>query len=269
MSNETFLQHIEAATKWPVFCRRHFISIFLNKNNWNLFHGGPIGDKSAFVQITAWRRTGDKPLPGPKTILAKITDCVTYRVTRALIQYKDAILPVWEISLWRSDNHIPAYLHNWISYTGKMTSLYWTSTHCKPQNITRCQIHVSHLLLSFVIVPYQVAMYMHLNDSRHFICFQLHKLITDYRNISQNKLVKVSYYGDRWIPLITGHLRGKCIHLMTSSSWLMALSQLGEQNLRAIIQSTHMLTDDCINILHDRSVVGVISNCINGNNKKN
>ena len=32
----------------------------------------------------------------------------------ALIQYKDDILPVR-----------PSYLHNGISYTGKMTSLYW------------------------------------------------------------------------------------------------------------------------------------------------
>ena len=40
----------------------------------------------------------------------------------APIQYKDDILLVSEIPLWISR---PSYLHNGISYTGKMTSLYW------------------------------------------------------------------------------------------------------------------------------------------------
>ena len=26
---------------------------------------GPIGNKAALAQVMAWRRTGDKPLPGP------------------------------------------------------------------------------------------------------------------------------------------------------------------------------------------------------------
>ena len=28
----------------------------------------PIGDKPALVQVMVWRRTGDKPLPGPMVI---------------------------------------------------------------------------------------------------------------------------------------------------------------------------------------------------------
>ena len=33
---------------------------------------GPIGDKSVLVQVKAWRRTGDKPLPAP--MLTQSTD---------------------------------------------------------------------------------------------------------------------------------------------------------------------------------------------------
>ena len=33
---------------------------------------GPIDNKSALVQVMAWRRTGDKPLPEP--ILTQFTD---------------------------------------------------------------------------------------------------------------------------------------------------------------------------------------------------
>ena len=43
-----------------------------------------------------------------------------------MIQYKDAILPVKEIPLWRLYKTVlrPSYLLNGISYTGKMTSVY-------------------------------------------------------------------------------------------------------------------------------------------------
>ena len=34
---------------------------------------GPIDNKSALVQVVAWRRTGDKPLPEPK-----MTQCNVY-----------------------------------------------------------------------------------------------------------------------------------------------------------------------------------------------
>ena len=43
---------------------------------------------------------------------------------RALIQYKYVILPVLEIPLWRYDGR-KIVLSNGISYTGKITHLYW------------------------------------------------------------------------------------------------------------------------------------------------
>ena len=46
--------------------------IFLNENVWiaikislKFVSKGPIDNKPAFVQVMAWRRTGDKPLPEP------------------------------------------------------------------------------------------------------------------------------------------------------------------------------------------------------------
>ena len=44
---------------------------------------------------------------------------------RALIQYKDVILPVKEIPLWSMTVVRLSYLHDGISYTGKMASLYY------------------------------------------------------------------------------------------------------------------------------------------------
>ena len=43
--------------------------IFVNEN---VVPNGPIAKKSALVQVMAWRRTGDKPLPGP--MLIQFTD---------------------------------------------------------------------------------------------------------------------------------------------------------------------------------------------------
>ena len=63
-----------------------------------------------------WSRLTDALLPSAND-----------QMTRGLIQYKDVVLPVfmyrksirWSIILR------PSYLHNGISYTGKMTFLYW------------------------------------------------------------------------------------------------------------------------------------------------
>ena len=56
-----------------------FKSIFLNENNRILIQislkfasRSPIDNKPALVQVTAWRRTGDKPLPEP--MLSQFTD---------------------------------------------------------------------------------------------------------------------------------------------------------------------------------------------------
>ena len=50
-----------------------FNCIFLNKNDRTPIHislkyvpGYPIDNKPALVQVMAWRRTGDKPLPGSR-----------------------------------------------------------------------------------------------------------------------------------------------------------------------------------------------------------
>ena len=55
------------------------ICIFLNENDnipieisLKLVPRGPINNKSAFVQVMAWRRTGDKPLPEP--MMTQLTD---------------------------------------------------------------------------------------------------------------------------------------------------------------------------------------------------
>ena len=37
--------------------------IFLNENNGNPIPRSPIDNKPALVEVMAWRRTGDKPLP--------------------------------------------------------------------------------------------------------------------------------------------------------------------------------------------------------------
>ena len=46
-----------------------FTCIFLNENDRILIRKSlkfvPIGNKSALVQVMAWRQTGDKPLPEP------------------------------------------------------------------------------------------------------------------------------------------------------------------------------------------------------------
>ena len=56
-----------------------FKRIFLNENGWisnnislKFVPEGPINNISALVQVTAWRRTGDKPLPEP--MLNQFTD---------------------------------------------------------------------------------------------------------------------------------------------------------------------------------------------------
>ena len=70
--NWSSLSHIEAETKWPPFCRRHFKYIFSNEYLWisikislNVVPNSPIDNKPALIQIMAWRRSGDKPLFEP------------------------------------------------------------------------------------------------------------------------------------------------------------------------------------------------------------
>ena len=48
-------------------------------------------------------------------------------VSQALIWYKDSVLSLWEIQLWRKTVVRSFYLHNGKSYMGKTVSLYWFS----------------------------------------------------------------------------------------------------------------------------------------------
>ena len=56
-----------------------FKCIFLNENDWisikislKFVPRSPIDNKPALVQVMAWRRTGDKPLPEP--MMTQFTD---------------------------------------------------------------------------------------------------------------------------------------------------------------------------------------------------
>ena len=77
--NYNCYKHIEAETKWPPFSRRHFEMHFLNeielisiKISLKFVPKGPINNIPALVQIMAWRRPGDKPLPETITLLASL-----------------------------------------------------------------------------------------------------------------------------------------------------------------------------------------------------
>ena len=52
-----------------IFCGNDRIQIQLSLK---LVLKGPIDDKAALVQVMAWRRTGDKPLP--EAMITKYTD---------------------------------------------------------------------------------------------------------------------------------------------------------------------------------------------------
>ena len=75
--------------KWTHFADDIFKRIFLNENIWipikislKFVPKGPINNIPALVQIMAWRRSGDKPLPEPM-----ITDA--YMRRSASISWQD------------------------------------------------------------------------------------------------------------------------------------------------------------------------------------
>ena len=60
---------------WPPFRRRYFQMQFLERRvlvfGFNLLMfvpKRPIGNTSALIQVKAWRRTGDRPLPEPMLV---------------------------------------------------------------------------------------------------------------------------------------------------------------------------------------------------------
>ena len=66
------LTHLPLDKMAAIFGRRHFQIYFLNENDIILIPislkfvpMSPIDNKPAFVQVMAWRRRGDKPLPEP------------------------------------------------------------------------------------------------------------------------------------------------------------------------------------------------------------
>ena len=76
--------HIEAGTKWPPFRRQHFLNTlswmkmlqFRLQFHLSLFLRA-INNISALVQIMAWRRPGDKPLPEPMMACLLTHTCIT------------------------------------------------------------------------------------------------------------------------------------------------------------------------------------------------
>ena len=76
-SKKKYLICIKTETKWPPFRGRHFQRHFLEwfffqfKFHWTISMVR-INNKSALVQIMAWRRSGDKPLSEP--MLVNLTD---------------------------------------------------------------------------------------------------------------------------------------------------------------------------------------------------
>ena len=156
-------KRIEAGTKWPLFHRQCFEMHFLE---WKMYFDSNFievcskNSKSSLIRITAWRRTGDKPLH--KLMLTQLRNVsLSYLTLNTLDCFEEYYIhlrfdtcdiktgqvvdikpqgtkwPWFNIrmsSYQHRNSHCrdktilrPSYLHNGISYTGKMTSLYWIS----------------------------------------------------------------------------------------------------------------------------------------------
>ena len=81
------LPHSETDTRWPPCCRRHFQMHFLQRIIWVSYifslkyvPSCLTGNKSSLVPITAWSRTGDKPLSEP--MMVKQTDAQAHCINR-------------------------------------------------------------------------------------------------------------------------------------------------------------------------------------------
>ena len=76
-----FLTHLPLDKTAAILADDIFKCIFLNENerisiqlSLKLVHRSLTDDKPALVQVMAWRRTGDKPLPEP--MLTRFTDAL-------------------------------------------------------------------------------------------------------------------------------------------------------------------------------------------------
>ena len=79
MSGNKLLTHLSLVKMATILVDSIFKCIFLNENDTipiqislKLVPRSPIDNKPALVQVMAWRRTGDKPLPEP--MMTQFTD---------------------------------------------------------------------------------------------------------------------------------------------------------------------------------------------------
>ena len=79
MSGNKLLTHLSLVKMATILVDSIFKCIFLNENDkipiqisLKLVPRSPIDNKPALVQVMAWRRTGDKPLPEP--MMTQFTD---------------------------------------------------------------------------------------------------------------------------------------------------------------------------------------------------
>ena len=128
--------------KWAPICRRHFKFCFLRRKCWILVQNslkcvrrGSVYNKPVLVQIIAWCWTGDMPLsesiwtPGllaykcvtrPRWVKSSLVTDPGPRFNIKMLSYQYRKSHCGDKTVVRS-----SYLHNGISYTGKMSSLYW------------------------------------------------------------------------------------------------------------------------------------------------
>ena len=124
--------HIEAETKW---LQTTFSKAFSWTNIWfkfdsNLFTWLKLTiNKAALVQVMAWCQTGNKPLSEPMAMPLPGTR------PSGVLMWPEPWFHIKMSSYQHKKSHCgdkmilrPSCLHNGISYTDKMTSLYWIRT---------------------------------------------------------------------------------------------------------------------------------------------
>ena len=82
--------------------------------------------------------------PASKQVRFSLDSLETQVDFRALIQYKDVVLPVYEIHCGDKTVVRSSYLQNWISYTGKTTSLFWINPLVKAKTTSKWKYIIPH-----------------------------------------------------------------------------------------------------------------------------
>ena len=100
--------HIEAETKWPPFCRRHFQVHFLNDNVWiwikvslKSVPKSPVNNIPALVWIMAWCRPGDKALSEPFMVSLPTHICYTRPLIVPCQRHNTPYKSKFNDSVWR------------------------------------------------------------------------------------------------------------------------------------------------------------------------